>query len=346
MAVLQEPRTRSTLWTARRSLVVEWAWALVRDCDERKDDFPVRTGRFAAAPGLAERIAAFWEDDYGEFTELVLLAHRGGFLWDDNAERILARLRQAATRPIGDEPLDSEKPEHRLAVLDRLERLRGEPETREAWLRLVADVAAALAPSWDREGIAFVDEAVQSFQRQAERATDWTDFKRLGSEGCWDHEKLPEMCARTVTAGGEVVIVPSWVGGKALLLSFGDLVVVSRHPSSEVPPSDATREAAKRLRALADPTRLGMVEELTRRPRSVGELARDFRLSQPTISNHVRVLREAGLVGDGTEGRARRLTVDGVAGLHLLDQVRARLPGDAGPGADLASRWRRGPGSG
>ena len=48
--------------------------------------------------------------------------------------------------------------------------------------------------------------------------------------------------------------------------------------------------------ALADPTRRRIVELLARRERSSGELAGHFELSQPAVSKHLRVLRDAGVV--------------------------------------------------
>ena len=56
--------------------------------------------------------------------------------------------------------------------------------------------------------------------------------------------------------------------------------------------------------ALADPTRRRIVELLARRERSAGEVARQFRVSQPAVSKHLRVLREAGIVE--VRGEAQR----------------------------------------
>jgi DNA-binding transcriptional ArsR family regulator len=50
------------------------------------------------------------------------------------------------------------------------------------------------------------------------------------------------------------------------------------------------------LSALADPTRLQIVELLRRKPLPVGEIAERLRLQQPQASKHLRVLSEAGLV--------------------------------------------------
>ena len=59
------------------------------------------------------------------------------------------------------------------------------------------------------------------------------------------------------------------------------------------------------FRAVADPTRRAMLDLLLTGDRSVRELARPFRMSQPAISQHLRVLREAGLVRARQVGRQR-----------------------------------------
>jgi DNA-binding transcriptional ArsR family regulator len=63
--------------------------------------------------------------------------------------------------------------------------------------------------------------------------------------------------------------------------------------------------AARVFRAVADPTRRAMIERLRGAERSVTELSRPFRMSQPAISQHLRVLREAGLVRERQAGRWR-----------------------------------------
>jgi DNA-binding transcriptional ArsR family regulator len=59
------------------------------------------------------------------------------------------------------------------------------------------------------------------------------------------------------------------------------------------------------LPALADPTRRRIVELLAVRERTAGELVREFDLSAPAISQHLNVLREAGLVTTRAEGQSR-----------------------------------------
>lgn len=59
------------------------------------------------------------------------------------------------------------------------------------------------------------------------------------------------------------------------------------------------------LAALADPTRRRIVELLAQRDRTAGELVDEFDLSAPAISQHLNVLRNAGLVISRVEGQSR-----------------------------------------
>ena len=72
------------------------------------------------------------------------------------------------------------------------------------------------------------------------------------------------------------------------------------------------------LTALGDPTRREIFEQLRGGPRSVGELANSLPVSRPAVSQHLRVLREAGLVSDRRDGTRRlyRVAPQGVAELR------------------------------
>ena len=59
------------------------------------------------------------------------------------------------------------------------------------------------------------------------------------------------------------------------------------------------------LLALADPTRRRMVELLAQRERTAGELVQEFNLSAPAISQHLNILREAGLIITRPQGQSR-----------------------------------------
>lgn len=61
----------------------------------------------------------------------------------------------------------------------------------------------------------------------------------------------------------------------------------------------------RRFTALADPTRRAILARLAQGEASVGELGKPFRLSQPAISKHLKVLEAAGLIEAGQAGQAR-----------------------------------------
>jgi DNA-binding transcriptional ArsR family regulator len=72
------------------------------------------------------------------------------------------------------------------------------------------------------------------------------------------------------------------------------------------------------LVALADPTRRAIFERLSLSPGAVGELARELPVSRPAVSQHLKVLKTAGLVNDRAEGTRRVYSVDpaGVAAIR------------------------------
>lgn len=59
------------------------------------------------------------------------------------------------------------------------------------------------------------------------------------------------------------------------------------------------------LAALSDPTRLKVFERMRSGPRTVGEIAVDMPVSRPAVSQHLKALKEAGLVRDEARGTAR-----------------------------------------
>jgi DNA-binding transcriptional ArsR family regulator len=64
------------------------------------------------------------------------------------------------------------------------------------------------------------------------------------------------------------------------------------------------------LAALADPTRRAVFERLRSGPVSVGEIATDMPVSRPAVSQHLKVLKDAGLVRDQAHGARRLYEVD------------------------------------
>src|SRR5437667_7485481 len=63
------------------------------------------------------------------------------------------------------------------------------------------------------------------------------------------------------------------------------------------------------FKALAHPLRRDIVERLSGGVASVGEVTRDFKVSKPTVSRHLKTLEEAGVVSRVIEGRTHRLAL-------------------------------------
>jgi len=80
--------------------------------------------------------------------------------------------------------------------------------------------------------------------------------------------------------------------------------------------------------ALADPTRRELFERLAERPQAVGELAGQVPVSRPAVSQHLKVLKDAGLVTDRAEGSRRIYRID-PTGIGALREYLDRFWGTA-----------------
>lgn len=80
----------------------------------------------------------------------------------------------------------------------------------------------------------------------------------------------------------------------------------------------ATYRSAASWDALGDSTRRAIIECLADRPRAVGELAAELPISRPAVSQHLKVLKDAGLVTDQAAGSRRvyRLSPEGLGALR------------------------------
>jgi DNA-binding transcriptional ArsR family regulator len=108
------------------------------------------------------------------------------------------------------------------------------------------------------------------------------------------------------------------------------------------------------LSALADPTRRWVLERLAAGPASVGEIAAELPVSRPAVSQHLKVLKGAGLVVDHAQGTRRVYQIDpaGLGAIRAwldqfwtvaLDAFKAEAERDesAGVQAGIANRRER-----
>ena len=257
-------------------------------------------------PDLARTVQEFWDDGTGCFVELDVLATWGDALEVTDIATLLARLRAAIDTVPLDLGLESEDPEQRAVILARLAELRRSPQRRQRWEELLREVWSGLDEGWRTAGIPVVERAAAEARSQLDRGIHWVNLVATRCDVFKMHQsEILERHAARATRGARPmrVLRPSDVSGDAF---------VHRH---RLRPLGCRRVGAcsapptwpGRLRVLADPTRLAILDHPADGASSVGEIAQSFSLAQPTVSAHVKHLRErrpgdVGQAGDAGRG--------------------------------------------
>ena len=146
-----------------------------------------------------------------------------------------------------------------------------------------------------QQALPLLQEAGHQVLTQLERDRSLETVVPIGCDILRD--RLPSIPADLDAGRVQLLFVPCLFFGSSLYLEFSGLIVIG----TGVGQSDAaararTESVARRLKAVADPTRLAILHSLATAPSTVGELAVLFRVAQPTVSMHVKVLRQSGLV--------------------------------------------------
>ena len=106
-------------------------------------------------------------------------------------------------------------------------------------------------------------------------------------------------------------MAPCALFGRGLYLELPGSTVVGMGTPDKVRAARAeTAQVAGSLRALADPTRLAIFHSLRSGPTTVSEIAKSFSLAQPTVSMHIKRLREAELITTVRRGNWMEITVN------------------------------------
>ncbi len=331
----QAPRTTRQVSSAA-SLATDLSWLLLAAASpSMQARYPQLAEIFSGREHLAERVRTFWGEgaDETSFTEMHILSHYADALYETDADALWRALeRGVPTVPVKlDVP--SEYPEEIAVYEDRFRRLKESPELVRSYLDLMKEVWEPVDEMW-QQALPLIEEAGRHVVAQYEHGMS---LDQVITPGCDIFlERLPEIEAN-VQSGKPLLFVPCLFFGSSMYLDFQELVVIG----TGVGPGDAaararTESVARRLKAVADPTRLAILHSLATAPSSVGELAVLFRLAQPTVSMHVKVLRENGLVRAERQGGRLRLSADPGAVESLLGELRQAVlqdptsPTDAG----------------
>src|ERR1700689_1248079 len=316
--------TRTKVVTAAASLVSDLSWLLhVAARPSMQARYPKLAEMFKGREDLADRVRNFWNDCSAEescFTEMQLLAQHADAVGVTDPDVLWSALEEAVTTGPLDLEMPSEAPDDRRIYLDRLARLRESPALLRSYLDLLEAVWAPVDAMW-QQALPIIEEAGRHVVAQYERGRP---LELLIPQGCDIlRERLPDILAKVELGQQPILFVPCLFFGSSMYLEVSGLITIG----TGVGQGDAvarahTESVARRLKALADPTRLALLHSLATAPSSVGELAVLFRLAQPTVSMHVKVLRENGLVRSQREGGRLRLSADAGAVELLLDELR------------------------
>ncbi len=278
------------------SVAVELEWVI--DAAFRPEiHHPSLARLYATAPDLGRRVRTLWPPDerwsWGAMG-LIILAHQGGMLFSLDPDLLLGRLDALCADAPTDLALASETDQTRRVILRRLQQLRSSADLRRRYVGLVGDLWSAVSDEWRRTGLPAVEAMVRARRELERRGAAWQEVARNPGRP-WNPACL--QLAGALPDGGTLALVPAYHARLTGYLDLPGALLVSIPAESGAAEARARTESlARQLRAMSDPTRLAMLEVLRRHPGTVSELAASFALAQPTVSNHVKLLREAGLV--------------------------------------------------
>lgn len=253
-------------------------------------------------------LKSFWGDGVHGFTETVVLAQRCGALLDLDLDGFFAGLEEAATSATATPSLVSETPAERLAIGKRLDDLRTDAKLRARYIALIKDIWDSVRAEWESTGRQTVITEAGEWRRRIYEGAGYREL--LERSHLWPGRPDLDELADADAVVGRLVVSPGWFFGDIHVVELDGTMYVGRGirlADEEDERRHVAKQVSANLKAFADPTRLAILLWLARQPASVTEIARQFKLSQPTVSAHVQVLREAGLLEEKTAGRSAKL---------------------------------------
>jgi DNA-binding transcriptional ArsR family regulator len=264
------------------------------------------------APGIRDRMITF-ALEYGssggaacdDWGDVVLLLARAGMLTNATPDEFFDWLESPAADFSPAPWLESETDAANATIAARIERLRLEPELRARYVALLREFWSTLQPEWEAAGFA---------RATAMRSEDW----RRAIKGSLAQKQEFSQAIGQAIREGHLLIVPLALAPEGqMIYTLPGVLLVSFGPDTEKKAARQRENAARAaqvFKVFSDPTRNAILGALLRMEYSVTDLAGMFDLAQPTVSAHVKILREASLLeaaksGNQTVYRARNETV-------------------------------------
>lgn len=264
-------------------------------------------------PDLYARIADFWDSPgYHAWDEMLLVAYHTDTILDESLDRFFERLPGALAREIPVPALPSETPDVPGIVAERLERLRTSPELRERYVALLGEAWAVIGPLWNESGRPAAIEAARTLRLPAPTLDG---LRRVLPGVTMLRREQHEALIQSALERNEVIILPLWLAGDGqFLFALPGLLYIGFGLESgrklELRREESEKTAAC-LKLLSDPTRVAIVRQLMHDSFTITDLANYFELSQPTVSVHMKALREAELLEAEKIGNQTRYRVAG-----------------------------------
>jgi ArsR family transcriptional regulator len=325
------PSPRRTLLSAP-SLACDLSWVLsVAVRPHWRPKFPTVSEHLARREDLAERVRTFWSDSGHDtcFTEMQVLAHHAGALEETSPPALWAALEGAISTVPTDIGLESESPEDRLIFLKRLERLKESPTLFRSYMDLLREVWEPIDEIW-QPTIPLLREAGRQVVAEMESGRTLADVTR--GESCETFKASLGDITQRIDSGYPLLVIPCLFFGNSLYLEFPGLTVIGcGFVRNDAAARARTESLARRLKTVADPTRLALLHYLAGTPSTVGDLATSFGLAQPTVSMHVKSLRESGLVRTERKDGRMQLSADPGAVAGMVDELRSVVSHNAAP---------------
>jgi ArsR family transcriptional regulator, arsenate/arsenite/antimonite-responsive transcriptional repressor len=323
--------------SASASLAAELAWLLdllVQTAPYAEPaldelDRTLLPGVMALRPKVVDRFSSLFRDDLRGCPELLIAAAMGGCLTDLEPRRLfrwLSTLPKTTTTTTPE--LLSEPRPNRRALQRRLVVLDTDIGVRRAYRDILAAVWELAGPAWHRRGRAAAARASTEWTRRLKGTTTAGALVQLIPPRHPLTRREHPATAALFRRRPRFALVPIYFcmsGGQ--LADLGDHLHVGV-PASAHEPARRTRDAAfvaDRLRNLAEPTRVHILIYLMSAPSGVMEMTRALGMTQPTVSEHVRVLAAAGLLRRVRRAGRTVYSASAPSLERLLEDARATL---------------------
>lgn len=277
---------------------------------------------------VQELLNRLWNDGLPGCPELLYAAQDAECMLDDHLDRLLAWLAEAGQKPAAVRAMLTEPERDRHTIAERLRKLHDDARTRHVYRGVLVQVRQLALTTWERRGREAVAMACDAWKTRLGTGVSTmsivelvpprhplTHAERLGFDDLFIHRH-------------EFVVSPLYFcmsGGH--VLDLDDYVHIAV-PASDLMPVRKVRDAAfvsDRLRVLAEPTRVHILIQLLSAPSGVMDVARSLRMSQPTVSGHLKILRDAGLIQPRRFGTRTVMVASRKRIERLLEDARATI---------------------